>query len=168
MAIIFFLIIGIPIILSIGIYKYIKKKNYEKEFRLIALIPILIVGYFIFDAICPSEGFYEDAFTEVTGLTLPENREFKYKSATFPDHFGDYTSISMIKVGNKFYDSLLVYLSKKGFQKVTGRTILNEKTLKKYNEGYVEKNYNIVLAGKEFTIEFLSDNETIIVERTSW
>jgi len=90
------------------------------------------------------------------------------KGATFPDHFGDYTSISIIKVDTKFCDSLSEYLSNEGFKEFTNQTIISDNTLKNYNDGYVKKSYNIVLSGKEFTVDFLSDNETIIVERASW
>lgn len=160
--------VGIPVGLSIGAYIFIKRRKYKKGYRLIALIPILLASYFIYVAVYPSEEFYEEDFTEVTGLTLPNKRKFLFKTATFPDHFGDYTSISIIKIDSNFYDLLLRHLNTKHFNKVQDRAIFGDSTLKKYYDGYVKNSYNTVLSGKEYTVEFLSDYETIIVERVSW
>lgn len=167
-AIILILLITIPIGLSFGIYKFIKNRNYNKSYRWIALSPIVITSYFIYDTIYPGDGFYKDDFTEVTGLTLPNDSEIKFKSATFPDHFGDYTSISIIKVGGNFYDSLKSILVKREFQELKDQSIFSDKILKIHTDGYVIKTFNIELAGKEFTVDFLSDKETIIVQRASW
>lgn len=162
------LIILVPIGLSIGIYMFVKKRNYNKKIRLIALLPILIVGYFIFDAIYPSEEFYKEDFTEVTGLNFPESGKFIYKTATFPDQFGDYTSISIVTVDRKFYDSLLAHLSKNNFNLIKEDNFFTGDIHKKYNDRYVKKTFSRELNGKIFTVGFLSDKESIIVERVSW
>ena len=123
----FLLLIGIPIGLSYLIYRFIKKRNYDKRLRLIALTPILIMTYLIYSALYPSEDFYRTDFTEVTGIELPEHIEFKYKSATYPDHFGDYTSISIINVGKDFYNNLPKTLTEKGLKENGQKIMKNDK-----------------------------------------
>ncbi|GAA4887741.1 hypothetical protein GCM10023311_09440 [Flaviramulus aquimarinus] len=92
----FFIIIvlgvGIPIVISYLIYKWIKKKGFDKILRIFALTPILIVGYFVYGAIYPSSNFYKTDFNEVTNMEFPNSGIIKYKTASYPDHFGDYTS----------------------------------------------------------------------------
>ena len=56
------LLVGIPIGISHFLYRWIKKKGFDKRLRLLASIPILIVGYFIYDAIYPSAEFYKTDF----------------------------------------------------------------------------------------------------------
>ncbi|MCZ4410660.1 hypothetical protein O3Q51_17725 [Cryomorphaceae bacterium 1068] len=102
----FVLVIGIPIGLSYMIYRFIKKRDYDKRIRIIALTPMLILGYLIYTAIYPDEDFYRHDFQEVAGIELPEEVDFKYNTASFPDHFGDYTSVSIIHVGKEFYQTL--------------------------------------------------------------
>lgn len=162
------LIIGIPIAVGYGIYIFIKKKNLNKNFRWIALSPILIMGYIIYNAFYPSDEFYKEDFTEVTGLRFPESGKILYKTATFPDQFGDYTSVALIKVDADFYKSLSGRLSEKGFREVNDLILLDKKTLKKYSDGYVKIVYNKSPTGKSYSVGLVSDNELLIIERSSW
>ena len=167
----FLLIIGIPIGLSYLIYRFIKKRNYDKRLRLIALIPILLMTYLIYSALYPSEDFYRTDFTEVTGIELPEHVEFKYKSATYPDHFGDYTSISIINVGRDFYNNLPKALTEKGL-KENGQKIGTtefDKALEHTDNLEIESEFSMEEGGGVYYyVGFLTDNETIIVKRLSW
>lgn len=165
------LIIGIPIGLSYLIYRFIKKRNYDKRLRLIALTPILIMTYLIYTAVYPSEDFYREDFVEVTGTELPEQVEFKYKSATYPDQFGDYTSISIINVGKDFYIKLPNTLTQKGL-KESGQKIYTtefDKALEHIGNLEIEKGFSMEEGGGVYYyVGFLTDNETIIAERLSW
>ena len=167
----FLLIIGIPIGLSYLIFRFIKKRNYDKRLRLIALTPILIMTYLIYSALYPSEDFYRTDFAEVSGSELPEQVEFKYKSATYPDHFGDYSSISIIKVGKNYYNKLPKALSEKGLKK-NGQKIHTtefDKALEHSNNLEIEKEFSMDEGdGVYYYVGFLTDNETIIVKRLSW
>lgn len=167
----FLLIIGIPIGLSYLIFRFIKKRNYDKRLRLIALTPILIMTYLIYSALYPSEDFYRTDFAEVSGIELPEQVEFKYKSATYPDHFGDYSSISIIKVGKNYYNKLPKALSEKGL-KENGQKIHTtefDKALEHSNSLEIEKEFSMDEGdGVYYYVGFLTDNETIIVKRLSW
>lgn len=127
--------------------------------------------YLIYSSIYPNENFYRTDFIEVTGIKLPEQVEFMYKYATFPDFFGDYTSISIIKVGKDFYDNLPYFLIKKGLKETKhkinttefDKALENTKKLKIIKEFSKEKN-----GGVYYYVGFLSDNKTIIVKRLSW
>ena len=167
----FLLIIGIPIGLSYLMDRFIKKRNYDKRLRLIALTPVLIMTYLIYSALYPSEDFYRTDFTEVTGIELPENVEFKYKSATYPDHFGDYTSISIVNVGRDFYNSLPKTLTEKGLKK-NGQKIHTtefDKALEHTDNLEIKSEYSMEEGGGVYYyIGLLTDNETIIVKRLSW
>lgn len=127
--------------------------------------------YLIYSALYPSEDFYRTDFTEVTGIELPEHVEFKYKSATYPDHFGDYTSISIINVGRDFYNNLPQILTEKGLnengQKI--HTTEFDKALECTDNLEIEKEFTMQEGGGVYYyVGFLTDNETIIVKRLSW
>ena len=167
----FLLIIGIPIGLCYLIYRFITKRNYDKRLRLIALIPILLMSYLIYSALFPSEYFYRIDFTEVTGIELPKHVEFKYKSATYPDHFGDYTSISIINVGKDFYKNLPKALTEKGLKEKGQKTYTTEfdKALEYTDNLEIKKEFTMEEGGGVYYyVGFLTDNETIIVKRLSW
>jgi hypothetical protein len=127
--------------------------------------------YLIYSALYPSENFYRTDFTEVTGIELPEQVEFKYKSATYPDHFGDYTSISIINVGRGFYNSLPKTLTEKGL-KENGQKIHTtefDKALEYTDNLEIEKEFTMEEGGGVYYyVGFLTDGETIIVKRLSW
>ncbi|HEY3387109.1 MAG TPA: hypothetical protein VGK46_11405, partial [Saprospiraceae bacterium] len=94
----------------------IKKENYDKRLKLIALIPLLTFGYFIYTSFFPPDSFYKEDFKEITGIDFPENGEITYKSATYPDQFGDYGSTSIVKVDKEFYEELEEQLLIKGLK----------------------------------------------------
>lgn len=169
---VFLIIIGIPVLLSFLIYMFIKRKNYDKRLRLIALLPILIVSYLIYTAIYPGEDFYRTEFIEVAGIELPDEAEFRYKSATYPDFFfGDYTSVSIIDVGEDFYNQLPKALAKKGLSE-NGETVSTEefdKALEYTDNLKIAREFSIEEGGGVYYyIGFLTDKQTIIVQRLSW
>ena len=169
--ILFFLIIVlIPIGLSVITYNYIKKKNVDKKYRIIAIIPSLIFGYIIFSAIYPSEEFYEDDFEEVTTLKFPENGVIKYKSASYPDQFGDYTSCFIVEFEKEYLEKLKRVIIEKGFIKKNGKIGCDELTYienqiknKKYDSEFSKE-----VDGKMYSVGFLNDNKSVVIERTSW
>ena len=170
--ILFFLIIVlIPIGLSVVTYKFIEKKDVDKKFRTIAIIPLLIFGYIIFSAIYPSEEFYEDDFEEVTTLKFPENGIIKHKSASYPDQFGDYTSCFLVEFEKKYLEKLKSVIIEKGFVQKNGKVGCDELTYienqikdKKYDSEFSKE----VESGKIYSVGFLNDNKSVVIERTSW
>lgn len=70
-----FFLFGTPIVISYLIYQWIKKMEFDIIYRLLALIPLIIVGYFIYEAIYPDTDFYKTDFKEVTDMEFPQNGE---------------------------------------------------------------------------------------------
>jgi len=163
--------IGIPIGISYLIYRWIKRKGFDKRFRLLALIPILIVGYFIYEAIYPSTGFYKTDFKEVTGMEFPKNGKIMNKIASFPDHFGDYTSSFLVEFEPPDLRKLENQLINNGFVEDEERMgskeldyIEGKKGRKGYSKQYVRQTEN----GKYYSVGFLDDNKSVIITRISW
>ena len=165
------LIVGIPFGISYFIYKWIKKKGYNKRLRLLAFTPILIVGYFIYNAIYPSNEFYKTDFKEVTDMEFPESGIIKYKTATFPDHFGDYTSSFLVEFNPTDLEMLEQKLKSGGFKQQENKMSSNaldyierKKGRKNYSKQYIRQRKN----GKHYSVGFLEDNKSVIITRVSW
>lgn len=163
--------IGIPIGISYLIYKWIKKKGFNKKWRIIALTPILIVGYFIYGAIYPSSDFYKTDFKEVTKMEFPKSGIIKYKTASFPDHFGDYTSSFLVEFDHADLEKLESKLKTNGFEEKENKMHSNElehierkKRRKNYSKQYVIDS----IASKHYSVGFLDDNKSVIITRVSW
>lgn len=164
-------LIAIPISISYLIYLWIKKREFDKLYRLLALIPIIIVGYYIYDAIYPDTDFYKTDFKEVTEMEFPKNGKIRYKSASFPDQFGDYTSSSLSEFDIDYIKKLQTNLIKKGFVKKENKMCTEEldyiedkKGDRKYSAQYC-KDLN---GGKYYSVGFLNDNKSVVVTRVSW
>jgi len=163
--------IGIPIGISYLIYRWIKKKGFNKRLRFLALIPILTVRYFIYDAIYPSVEFYKTDFKEVTNMEFPENGKIKYKTASFPDHFGDYTSSFLAEFEQNDLKKLENQLKNSRFEEKDNKMGSNEldyierkKGRKGYSKQYIRQRKN----GKHYSVGFLDDNKSVIITRVSW
>ncbi|WKL46177.1 hypothetical protein Q1W71_14550 [Flavobacterium pectinovorum] len=164
-------LIGIPIGLSYLIYRWIKKREFNKWYRLLSLIPLIIVGYFIYDAIYPNEDFYKTDFKEVTEMEFPENGKIIYKDTSFPDQFGDYSSSFLVEFDKDYIDKLEMNLKSNGFTKKENRMstavldhIENKKGGKKYSFEYNKD----IKKGKYYSVGFLNDNKSVIITRISW
>jgi len=167
----FVLILGVPIGLSYLIYRFIKRRAYPKEVRTLALVPIIVLGYFIYIAIYPSDSFYERDFLEVTGLEFPENGHIKYKTTSFPDNFGDYTSISVSRVDSSFYKNLPQELIKQGFTQETLQTGSREfrQAEKRLGTLNIQKSFSFEEdGGVYYFVAFIDDGHSLIVQRSSW
>ena len=165
------LAIGIPVGISFLTYRFIEKRNYDKRLRLIALIPILTLAYFIYTAIYPNNDFYKDDFKEVTGIEFPASGKIIYKTASYPDQFGDYGSASLIKVDKDFYEKLKTQIKAKGLTKTSERNDSYEldQALGKIGDKKIEEEYSSEEGGGVYYyVAFLSDNETLVINRQSW
>lgn len=173
--IIFLIVIILGIIIPIGItfliYKWIKKRGFNKKWRIVALTPILIVGYFIYGAIYPSSDFYKTDFKVVTKMEFPENGIIKYKMASFPDHFGDYTSSFLVEFDQTDLEKLENEIKTTGFEEKENKMYSNE--LDHIEQKMGGKNYSkqyIIdsIVGKHYSVGFLDDNKSVIITRVSW
>lgn len=160
---IFALFVLLPIFI-----KYLDRR--DKRLKLLFIIPLVFIGISIYNAIYPPEEFYKADFTEVTGTEFPDRGEIIFKTASFPDHFGDYGSVSVIKVNKEFSRNLILQLRNKGFTKTTGIHGSNEVTeaFGTIDESKIERQFSMEQkVGVYYYVGFLSDEETIIVIRQS-
>jgi amino acid transporter len=165
------ILIGIPIGISYLIYQWIKKREFEKKWRLLAIIPLIIVGYFFYTAIYPDEDYYKNDFKEVTDMEFPISGKILYKTASYPDQFGDYTSSFLAEFENDYLQKLEANLKKQGFVKKENKMsseeldyIENRKGNRKYSAEY-NKELN---GGKYYSVGFLNDNKSVVITRVSW
>ena len=146
-----------------------KRKKVDKVWWILALAPILIIGYLIFEAIYPSEDFYEQDFKEVTGIELTENAEFNFKSASYPDLQGSYTSVAIINIGTDFHKELPAKLIENGLsensQRIGGTVMDNAE--QELNGLEIEREFSKEQGNKFYYVALLSDEKTILVQRSS-
>ena len=169
--IVFILAVVIPIGISYIIYKWIKNKGFNKRFRLLALIPILIVSYSIYTAIYPSAEFYKTDFKEVTNMEFPEDGIIKYKTASFPDQWGDYTSSFLTELSENDISKLEKQLKTNGFEEKQSNMYIDElEYIENKNEGkiYLRQFVLDTIISKYYSIGFLNDNKSVIITRASW
>ena len=163
------LLIGIPILLSIWIYRMMKKKGLNPKWRILSFLPVIIATYFVYDAFYPSSVFYKADFQEVAGIALSESADFEFKSASYPDTHGDYTSVALIEVDKEFYEMLPSSLIENGLTQ-TGNRIGHSQmdaALSRLNDRKIEKEFSKEDGDKFYYIAFLSDKKTILVQRSS-
>ena len=165
------ILIGIPIGISYLIYRWTKKREFDKKWRLLAFIPLIIAGYFFYTAICPDEDYYKNDFKEVTKMEFPKSGKILYKTASYPDQFGDYTSSFLAEFENDYLQKLEANLKKQGFVKEENKMsseeldyIENRKGNRKYSAEYNKE----VNGGKYYSVGFLNDNKTVVITRVSW
>lgn len=167
----FVLLIGTPICISYFIYRWLSKKDYHPLYRLFALIPIVVIGYFVYVAIYPDDDFYKTDFKEVTNMDFPQNGKIIYKTASFPDQFGDYTSSFLVEFDEEFINKLEIILKNNNFIKKENELNSNELNYIENRKGNI--NYSVQYIkddeiGKYYSIGFLNDKKSVIVTRASW
>ncbi len=164
--------IAIPLAVAYGMYWLMRRWGFDRRLRLLALVPVLVVGYFVYTAFYPTEAFYREDFREVTGVAFPADGAITYQSTTFPDHFGDYTSVSVVRVDKAFYHRLLGRLPAQGF------TSPGPDNLGLFESSRIKDQLGGRVVAQEYSVEkpngwvgyvgFLSDGQTLIVQRASW
>lgn len=165
-----FLVFGVPIIVSYLLYRFIKRRNLDKRWRLIALVPLLFLAYAVYQGVFYPNKLYEEHFTEVTGLELPENSEFLLtENWTSGAYSRNYITLSLLKIGKNNYQNLPDQLETKGLSEnneIEADEILFSKIqrIKKENNFEIDRGFNLTKNGKIiYYVGMLSDQESIIV-----
>ena len=162
------LFIGVPLGSPFLAYFLIKRKGWNKCLIYLSFIPIIVVGYLIYDAVFPSEDFYKEEFEIATDLNFPESGRLVFKSATYPDLQGSYSSIFCFESDSIFYQELqhkldnikdsiqVVHMSEfeEGKERIKERVLVKELTYSKNNVHY--------------SVGFFSDNKTILIHRVKY
>ena len=167
----FLLLLGIPIGSSYLIYRWMKKRNVDRRIRIISLAPIILLIYIVYDSIYPSDDFYKEDYKEVTNHEFPKSGNIISKSASFPDHFGDYTSSALIELDSSEYHSLQSKLIENKFVIDSTEFGSNEREhVERELNGriYIKKMNKELSGGKHYFVGFLSDEKSIVYQRISW
>ncbi len=161
-------IFGLVVLLPLLI-KYLNRR--DKRLKLLLVIPVAFLGYSIYTAIYPLDSFYKQDFKEVTGVEFPDNGEIIFKTAGYPDQFGDYGSVSIVKVDRKFYEELPSQLEIKGLTETSEShgSVEFDEAISKIKNKKIEKEFSFEQdGGVYYYVAFLSDKESTIVNRQSW
>lgn len=162
------LVFGLVVLLPLLI-KFLNR--HDRRLKFLLLIPVIILSTFIYTAIYPLDNFYKQDFKEVTGIDFPDDGEIIYKTAGYPDQFGDYGSVSIIKVDKNFYERLPDQLKEKGLTETDERTgsVEFDKAMNKIKDKRIEKEFSLEVDGRVYYyVALLSDKESIMVYRQSW
>lgn len=168
---VFLLIITIPLALTYFSYKYLNRKYPNKYYKYIALTPTALLVYVIWTSIYPNEDFYKVDFKEVTQIEFPEGSKFIYKSATFPDHFGDYTSVFMFETSEKEIEKLKDQLEKLKFEEIQDDKWHSPETktaIEKTKAKIIHQYSYEIQVGKNYYVGLFDDHKTVLARRISW
>ena len=102
------LFILVPLGLSYLIYSFIKKRNYPPKYRLLALLPLVFLGYATYQGFVNPYSLYKNHFEQITSLELPSSTEFvDYTNwgydGTSPNNN---SSLFYVKLDPDFYNQL--------------------------------------------------------------
>jgi hypothetical protein len=172
LVLIFILIIGVPIVISYFIYRWLRKTEFKKY---AFILPIIILGtltFFIYTAFYPTDSFYREDFESNTKIKLPDTAKILAKDASYPDQFGDYWSSAIIELDEDEYLNLQLELSKSENFAIdtTNQKIGITKEYNNLTENISENEIKIVYYNKNeqwFKVAFLKDKKRIIFERSS-
>jgi len=172
------LLVSLVILIPLGAarfsYRFLKQRIPRQLALLLASLPILVVGYFIFTAFYPNDDFYEEEFTRITSLPYPEDAEIVAKGATYPDQFGDYASCAKIEVELATYAQIKQKLgANPDFTLAAASAVIHTSAFDDVAAGIPAAAYEACFVrtghnrGAHMFIGFLTDHKTIILYRSS-
>ncbi len=164
------LMISIPVLLIFFFFRWAKRSKYKKLLNILALIPLAIVAYAVYDALYPADKLFKEDFEEVTGMRFPDHAEILSKSASFPDTHGDYTSAAAVQLLAKEYVTLSDHLKYSGAFAQCDYPV-HTKELREVESDLSAKVYTVQFVkefdDKIYMVGFVP-GERIIFCRTSW
>ena len=166
------LFLGIPVGISLLIYRVIKKQKIDKRWMFLALLPLLYMGFGIYGGIFNPNVLYKKHFKEVTGLEFPENAEFvDTKSWSWGPYSREAVTLSLVKTDTTFYDNLPSALEKHGLSETLSD--FSQDLLEFHEVLYMLKDYDGLEPVKDYALKkngriychlvFLSDGVSMIV-----
>ena len=172
LVLIFIVIIGVPIVISYFIYRWLRKTEFKKYAFILPIIILVTLTFFIYTAFYPTDSFYREDFESNTNIKLPDTAKILAKDASYPDQFGDYWSSAIIQLNEVEHLNLRLELSKSENFAIdtTNQKIGITKKYNKLTENISENEIKIVYYNKNkqwFKVAFLKDKKRIIFERYS-
>lgn len=152
------------------LHKLIKNRSKTGWLSYIVFIPILPLAYYISAAIFPNDEFYKNDFKEVVNLEFPQRSKIGFKYASFPDHFGDYTSVFTVITQTLAYHQIKEQIKKSGFMPAKDNFYSPEtqEALKSAETKLEEEFIKESEAGTSYYVGFGNDHKTIVIRRDSW
>lgn len=143
-----------------------KKYGKKKLGCFISSVLLLGMAYPVYDALYPSDSFYEQEFKEITGKKL-RNAEILRSSASYPDFHGDYCSAALIQLEEKEYAKLLVDIQND--ERFTDSQLVGSMELYEVTERkelkFIHKASRNGEPDEFYFIGFLTDGKTILVQK---
>ncbi|MFV0469658.1 MAG: hypothetical protein ACK5MK_12110 [Dysgonomonas sp.] len=169
----FLLALAIPVALSYLIYRFVKKREWNKWFRWLCIIPLCIPVWIACNELFPSEGYYKEEFRDTVLTDFPRDGEFLYKNSSLPDFKGDYTSVMIVKTDSSYYNFLQKHLTDSKFGESGQAGLLSanpERILKRGADQSIVKTFKLddEIANTSYAVSFLSDKQTFVVEKVKW
>ena len=164
----FVIVYGILSLVAFLIYKLIKRTKWNPWFRALAFVPFITYWILTYQ---PKDAIYYSAFERVTRVELPDDFDILLSNHSDYDDFGDYYAFAVFKVDTRTFKKVDESFEIRSKENTTEREI--PKSVKEYLYG---KSKNIVrnayhywkLEGLELYGATLSDNQTVIIYRSSW
>ena len=164
------LLLGFAVFIAIKLLLY--KRPFHKLFGSFLITILCTVLFFIYNAFYPSEAFYINEWNTNTDVNFPENAEFVWKKATFPDHHNDYNATAIIVIPQEEFKRLLAeaqssislkpdsfYLGYKGF--------LDQFLPVDHKESQKIESIFYSTIGNSFKIGFYKNGKTVVFQRHS-
>ena len=159
------------------IYRFTAAHLQHPAWRYLAWAPPIAVVVLIYYAVNPSESIYYDDYYWVTGGEVPPGTDIILREATFPDQFGDYTSVAVFSIGNQAYNDLQRQLLERGWVEASPlyhtdlsipiKTALSDTAITLGLTPPTPDGNS--MSRTEFGyVGFRSDGETVVVERSTW
>ncbi|PZP49895.1 MAG: hypothetical protein DI598_06800 [Pseudopedobacter saltans] len=154
-------VLGIPTIAMIWLYKKMRKTKYGKFAFLVPTLVLVFGLSEIYFAVFPNESFYKEDFETLSNMKFPEGA-ILYKTTDFPDIHGHYASVVVMELNKENYNKLLKKVSEtKAFKLCNILYDTRIFTRKGFNEQYIKTQY---YKGK-LLLSFFKDGKTVVVQR---
>lgn len=169
-----FIIAALPILVLIVLFRWLSKKIGRKISWSLFCILVLGIGYEVYAAIYPNEGFYKTEFTMALKMPFPNSGKVVAKDASYPDTHGKYCSCSLIKTGSADFKKVLNHVMQQSqFKKETYeiqtdelQNVLNSSKGLDTNKSI--RYYNRIEERNKSSVYFLKNGNEIVLLRCNF
>ncbi|PZP44157.1 MAG: hypothetical protein DI598_14860 [Pseudopedobacter saltans] len=162
----FAFIFGLPFgIAQIG-YNYLKRKKVPLYLRWMAILPALIVLYFLTAWIFPDRHMYSEDFWEITGYQFPQEATIFYKRSDILNKQNKNFSFGM-QTSPESFRAILDNVQRRGFTKDSITAVPDSITtyLMNNNEKVLEQLSLKRYSQYDYYIELCTDSSTIFMRK---
>lgn len=153
------------------VYGYVGRKGFHKAWRLLALLPLLGLGFFLADSFYTTDRQMIALFKELTEMSFPESAEFIAKRKSQSDEFGDFSASFLVKMNQEDLERLENQVQKLGFQDAKGEHPDPMQTEIEQEQGisaYARQYFRQPQSDRHYFVGFLPDNKSVLLTFQSW